>query len=170
SCARLRTPDPSWSRPALPACSLHRALPGQCGHCAASCQFPLPIYKQSPCSTAVRCIRAVVLDQPHYLPRYFIHRQVPVDRNQASLALVVLGHRFGLKLVSGQALPYDFLAVIIADHQLGTIDIASVGDTARLGVDVVDPSADGTGTASGKTAQELIIVDFNPDHNRQTLP
>src|SRR2546429_673522 len=75
-----------------------------------------------------------------------------VDRNQASLALVVLGHRFGLKLVIGQALPYDFLAVIISDHQLGTIDIASVGDTGRLGVDVVDPSADGTGTASGKTA------------------
>ena len=49
--------------------------------------------------------------------------------------------------------PDDFFPIIIPGHQGGTINIALISDTGWLGEYVVDPSTDGTRTASGEPTQ-----------------
>jgi hypothetical protein len=68
-----------------------------------------------------------------------------------------------------QTLPNHFLAIIVAGNQLGTVDVAKFIDARWLKMDVVDATTGRTGPASGKTTEQVIIVDVDPDHNRQAL-
>src|SRR5216684_5727118 len=110
---------------------------------------------------------ALALDHLENLLRNLVYRQVSVYGNQPPLAGVVLGHGLGLLFVSRQTVPDDFFTVIIPGHQRRTINIAFISDTGWLGVYVVDPSTDGTRTASGEPTQQKIIVHVNSDHNGQ---
>src|SRR5205085_10392216 len=110
-----------------------------------------------------------VFDHLKDLLRHLIRRQISVHRNQASFVLVIIRHRPRLRIIGGQTLDNHVLAVVIASHQLGTVNITDFVVTGWLGVDVVDPSTDRAGTPSGKPTYQLIIVDIQTDHNRQTL-
>ncbi len=82
-------------------------------------------------------------------------------------APVIIHQRPGLPLVGFQTLPDHFLTIVIADYQLGAVKIANSIDTGRLEMDVINPSAGGTRTTSGKPEQQLIIVHRQQDHNRR---
>src|SRR5207244_4038542 len=112
---------------------------------------------------------AVALDYLENLLCNLVYWQVSIYGNQPPFARVVFGYRLGLQFVGRQSIPDDFFTVIFAGHQRRTINIASISDTGWLGVDVVDPSTDGTRTASGNPTQQSIIVHVNSDHNGQTL-
>ena len=91
---------------------------------------------------------ALALDHFENLLGDLVDRQVAIHRNQPPFARVVFGYGLGLQFVGRQSFPDDFFTVIFAGHQRRTINIASISDTGWLGVDVVDPSTDGTRTAS----------------------
>src|SRR5712692_7163872 len=96
---------------------------------------------------------AMALNHPENLLRYLISWQVTIHGNQPSFALVVIHHGPGLQLVCLQTFPDYFLAIIVANHQLGTINIAGIGDAGWLEIDVIDVSTSETGPTSGEPAQ-----------------
>src|SRR4029453_10557480 len=109
-------------------------------------------------------------DDAKNLRGHLLHRQVSVNAFQPPFRLVIVGHRSRLAIKLVQTLANDFLAVIVANDELGAIVIAKLIDLGRLKVDVVDPSTGGTRTTSGKPAQQLIIVYVQADHIRQPSP
>src|SRR5260370_8189877 len=94
-----------------------------------------------------------------------VHRQITVYRDQPSCALVIVSHGASLLLVSRQSRLNDFQSVVIAGHQLRSVEVANFIEAGRLEVDVIDPPTGGTGTASSDPEQKLIIVHVQADHN-----
>ena len=100
------------------------------------------------------CAGAVALDLLENLLRHLVHRQTAVHCNQPPFARVVLRHRPGLLLIRGQTFPDHFLAVIIADDQLGTVKVANFIDAGWLKMDVINVSVGGASPASGEPEQK----------------
>src|SRR5215470_17922269 len=67
-----------------------------------------------------------MLNCPEGLSRNFLRRSVAINFPQPPLAAVIIDQGKRLTLVGLQALGDDFLGVVLARHQLRTINIASV--------------------------------------------
>jgi hypothetical protein len=91
-----------------------------------------------------------MLNHPENLPRDLANVQVAIHRSQATFVLVVFRHRLSLEIILQQTFPDDFLAIVVADDQRGTIDIANAFDARRLEIDVVDVSVGETSPTSGE--------------------
>src|ERR1700747_2774564 len=111
----------------------------------------------------------VVVDNAKNLFRHLIGRQIAVHRVQTPLGLVILSYWPRLLIEFVQTRPNHFFTIVVADNQLCAVNVTKLIDLGWLKVDVVDPSTGGTRTTSGKPAQQLIIVDLEPDHNRQPI-
>src|SRR4029077_20017429 len=97
------------------------------------------------------------------------HRMVAVHRNQASLVLIVFRHGPGLLVIRLQTFPDHVLAIIAADYQRRTVNIADIRDPRWLEIDVIDVSVGETSPASSEPLYQLIIVHVDADHNWQAL-
>src|SRR5215469_336569 len=148
SSSRPPVPDPWCWRPESPGLRRGRAPLERCAHCAASFRSGLVICRQSPFSI-------VILDNAENLRRHLLHRQITVDRHEPPRLPVIVSHRLRLYLKCVQTRPDHFFAVIIADDKLGAVDVAKLVDSRWLKMDVIDQSAGGTRTTSGKPAQDL---------------
>src|SRR5260370_28876950 len=94
-----------------------------------------------------------------------IHWQSTVKRYQPSCALVIVSHGASLLPISRQSRLNDFQSIVIAGHQLRSVEVANFIETWRLEVDVIDPPTGGTGPASSEPAQTFIIVHLQADTN-----
>src|SRR5208283_2392341 len=110
-----------------------------------------------------------MLNHPENLPRNLANIQVAIHRSQAAFVLVIFRHRLGLEIILQQTFPYDFLAIVIADDQRGTINVANAFGARRLEIDVVNVSVGETSPTSGEPLYQLIIVHVDADHNWQVL-
>src|SRR5579862_9456702 len=96
---------------------------------------------------------AVTLNLLKYPGGDLFHRPFAINRQQSAFALVIIGDRPGLLLVSKQTSPNYVLAIIIAGDELRTVHVAEFIDAWWLKMDVVNPSTDRAGPASGKPKQ-----------------
>src|SRR5580700_3444248 len=117
----------------------------------------------------LQTIAIPMLNHPKNLSGYLAHRQVAFHRHQAPFLLVVFRYGPGLQVICLQTFPDHFLAIIAADYQLGTVDIANVRDARWLEIDVIDVSVGETSPASSEPLYQLIIVYVDADHNWQAL-
>ena len=107
----------------------------------------------------------MIFQYPEYLRRDLIHRPIAIHRNQSARALVILSHGKSLLLVSRQTRLNYLQPIVIAGHQLRSIQVANFVDECWLKVDVINPSTGGTRTASSNPEQQLIIIHVKADHN-----
>src|ERR1700682_320940 len=107
----------------------------------------------------------MIFEDSENLLSNFVHWQIAVYRDQPSCALVIVSHGTSLLLVSRQSRLNDFQSIVIAGHQLRSVEVANFIEARRLEVDVIDPPTGGTGTASSDPEQKLIIVHVQTDHN-----
>src|ERR1700722_1630746 len=84
------------------------------------------------------------------LHRNFGHGAVGVDRYQSPLRSVVIRHSLRLRVIRRQPFGNNFGTVIVADFQLGPLDVAQLGGQRWLSVDVIDPSTGRTLTPASK--------------------
>jgi len=112
---------------------------------------------------------SVIFDHLKDPLRDLINGQVPIDRHQAAFPLVIVSHRSGLNVVRLQTLTYDILLIIMTSDQLGAINITEFVNAGTLRVDVIRTPTGGTRTTAGDPTYQLIIIDVEADHNRQTL-
>src|SRR5580704_11141911 len=117
----------------------------------------------------LQTIAIPMLNHPKNLSGYLAHRQVAFHRHQAPFLLVVFRYGPGLQVICLQTFPDHFLAIIAADYQLGTVNVANIRDARWLEINVVDMSVGETSPASSEPLYQLIIVYVDADHNWQTL-
>jgi hypothetical protein len=87
------------------------------------------------------------------LRRNVFHGAIRIDCHQPPLHPVVIRYRPGPTLISRQSPGNDFLAIVVADYQLGSVTITQLVDERRLRVNVIEPSTGGTRAPSGKPLQ-----------------
>src|SRR5271170_7945039 len=97
----------------------------------------------------LQTIAIPMLNHVKHLSGNLAHRMVAVHRNKTPLLLVIFRHRPGLPIIRLQTLPDHFLAIVAADYQRGTVNIANVSDARWLEIDVIDVSVGETSPASG---------------------
>src|ERR1700674_66470 len=117
----------------------------------------------------LQTIAIPMLYHPENLPGDFANFQVAIHRNQATLLLVIFRHRPGLEVIFQQTFPDHFLAIVAADYQRRTVNIANVRDARWLEIDVIDVSVGETSPTPGEPLYQLIIVHVDADHNWQAL-
>src|SRR5579864_4221347 len=117
----------------------------------------------------LQTIAIPMLNHPENLPSNLSDFQVAVQRNQAAFLLIVFRHRPGLEVIFRQTFPDHFLAIIAADYQRGTVNIANIGDARGLEIDVIDVSVGETSPTSGEPLYQSIIVHVDADDNRQAF-
>ena len=66
------------------------------------------------------------------------HRPIRIDRHQSPLHPVIIRYRLGLMLIGRQALRDNFSAIVVANHQLGSVQIAQLIDERWLQVNVIE--------------------------------
>ena len=59
----------------------------------------------------------MIFQDPANLLGYFIHRQIPIYRDQPASALIVIGYGLGLLLIRRKSWLNDFQPVVVAGHQ-----------------------------------------------------
>ena len=91
-----------------------------------------------------------MLDHIEHLSGDFANRQIAIYRHQAPFLLIVLRHGPGLKVICLKTFPDHFLAIIAADYQLRTVDVANIRDARWLEIDVIDVSVGETSPASSE--------------------
>jgi hypothetical protein len=94
-------------------------------------------------------IRAMTINHAEDLRRNIFHRTIRIDRYQPPLQPVVIRYWLGLPLIGSQPLGDDFFAIVLADHQLGSVHITQLIDKRWLRVNVIEPSTGGTRTPPG---------------------
>src|SRR3979411_106997 len=94
-------------------------------------------------------IRAMTINHAEDLRRNIFHRPIRIDRYQPPLQAVVIRYWLGLPLIGRQSLGDDFFAIVLADHQLGSVHITQLVDERWLRVNVIEPSTGGTRTSPG---------------------
>ncbi len=92
-----------------------------------------------------------ILDGLEHLFCDRVHRAFAVHLAQLTLAAIKIGQGQRLALVGLQPLGDDLFGIVLTRDELPPIYIASAFDTGRLEVDVVDPPAGGTRTATRKS-------------------
>jgi hypothetical protein len=117
----------------------------------------------------LQTIAIPMLNHPENLSGDLSNFQVPVQRNQAALLLIVFRHRPGLEIIFRQTFPDYLLAIVAADYQRGTVNVANISDARGLEIDVIDVSVGETSPTSGEPLYELIIIHVDADHNWQAL-
>ena len=90
------------------------------------------------------------VDHAKNLRRNIFYRTIRIDRHQPPLQPVVFRHRPGLSLIGRQSPRNDFFAIVVANHQLGSVQITQLIDERWLQVNVIEPSTGGTRTPPGK--------------------
>ena len=111
----------------------------------------------------------LVIDSAVNLRRHLVHGQIAVYRHQTAFGLIVISYRPGLQVKLMQPFANHFLAVIIADDKLRPINVTKLIYLGRLKVNVIGAATGRTRTTPGKPAQQFIIVDIQPNHNRQPV-
>src|ERR1700722_384282 len=111
----------------------------------------------------LQTIAIAMLDHPKNLSGDLAHRQIAIHSDQAPLVLIVCRHGPGLQVIGLQTFPDHLLAIIAADYQLGTINVANIGDARGLEVDVIDVSVGETSPASSEPLYQLIIIYVDAD-------
>src|ERR1700722_8749362 len=104
----------------------------------------------------LQTIAIAMLNHIEHLPGDLGYFQVAIHRNQSALLLIVFRHRAGLQVIRLQTFPDHFLAIVAADDQLRTVNIADVGDARWLEIDVIDVSVGETSPTSGEPLYQLI--------------
>src|SRR6202040_1954562 len=114
-------------------------------------------------------VLAMTFDDGKNLYRNLGHWPIRIDCYQTPLRAIVIRHPPGLRLVSRQPARNNFLAVVVADHQLRSVHITQLVRERWLGVNVIEPSTGGTRSPPGKPLQQLSIVHEQLDHNQGTV-
>src|ERR1035437_2726318 len=91
-------------------------------------------------------ILAMTVNHAENLRRDLFHRPIRIDRYQPPLHPVVIRYPPGLRIICSQSLRDNFFAIVVADHQLGSVHITQLVDKSWLKVDVIEPSTGGTRT------------------------
>src|SRR5207248_158376 len=130
---------------------------GRCGRCAASSQSLPAICTRSPFLVAAISLPnpdcfALLFDCPADLLGDVGDGQIAIDLDQTSLGPVVIGYWLGLKFIGRKPFANHFLAIIVTNHQLETINITDFINAGWLKVDIIDVSS-GTSPTSGQSPQ-----------------
>src|ERR1700722_499305 len=118
----------------------------------------------------LQTIAISMLDHIKQLSGNFADRQIAIHRHQSPFMLIVLRDGPSLKVIRLETFPDHFLAIVAADNQRRTVNVAEVADARWLEIDVIDVSVGETGPASSEPLYQLIIIHIDADHNRQTEP
>jgi hypothetical protein len=91
-----------------------------------------------------------MLNHIKQLSSNFADRQFAIYRHQSPFVLIVLRHGPGLKVICLETFPDHFLAIVAADYQWRTVNVANIGDARWLEIDVIDVSVGETSPASSE--------------------
>src|SRR5438105_1717407 len=117
-------------------------------------------------SNSAADLHTIMLDLAEKSGCHLIDGEVAVNFAQVSSAAVIIHQRQGLPVIRLQSLRNHRFGIVRARNQLGAVNIAAAGNARRLEVNVVNSPAGGTRTPSGKTAQQLIIINLQIDDNQ----
>src|SRR6476620_5796192 len=96
---------------------------------------------------------------------HLVRRQLSVHRLQDAAVLVVINQRLGLLAILGPAVLDPLGPVVLADGQLGPVDVADTLLLRRVELEVVDVAGVLlAGATTAETAQDLIRRDVDQDH------
>src|SRR5580658_8319782 len=79
-----------------------------------------------------KMLSVMVVNNPENLFRDLVHRTVAVHGDQSPGAMVVIRNRSSLLLVGRQTRFNHFQPIVIAGHQLRSVDVANFIETGRL--------------------------------------
>jgi hypothetical protein len=96
-----------------------------------------------------------MLNHIEHLSGDFAYRQIAVHCHQAPFLLIVFRHGPGLKVVGLKTFPDHFLAIVAADYQWRTVNVANIRDARWLEIDVIDVSVGETSPASSEPLGRL---------------
>jgi hypothetical protein len=81
-----------------------------------------------------------MLDYIKQLSGNFADRQISIHRHQPPFVLIIFRHGPGLKVICLKTFPDHFLAIVAADYQWRTVNVANFSDARWLEIDVIDVS------------------------------
>src|SRR3954453_9748140 len=95
---------------------------------------------------------------------HLVRRHLAADPAQDAAAVVVGDQRLGLLVVGLQPLADHVGPVVVADDQLGAVDVADPLLLGRVELDVEDVGVLGAGAAAAEPADDLVVGDLDQQH------